>query len=110
MVGATVLLSAAAALGISLKPASSESLMYLALAALLPQLVGHNLVTWSLRYVKPTVVGIAILGEPVGATILGWWWLGETVSWPIATGCGVTLFAVILAIRRRRSSAETISG
>ena len=70
-VGAAVLLGSAAVCGIPLRPASPRALLYLALAALAPQLIGHTLLTWSLRHAKPMVVGMAIVGEPVGATRQG---------------------------------------
>jgi drug/metabolite transporter (DMT)-like permease len=100
-VGAVTLLATAAVSGVSLLPASSEAAVYLILAALVPQLIGHNLITWALRYTRPTTVGIAILGEPVGATLLGWIWLGEGVSATVAVGCLLTLGALVMTVWRR---------
>jgi drug/metabolite transporter (DMT)-like permease len=88
--------------GIPLEPASFEALFYLALAALIPQMIGHNLLTWSLRHASPTSVGIATVGEPVGATILGWIWLGEAVAPVVMAGCAVTLCGVVIAVLERR--------
>jgi len=107
-VGAIALLGTAAIAGIPIQAASWEAFGYLVLAAILPQLVGHNLLTWSLRYTRPAVVGMAVVGEPVGATLLSWWWLGEHVSFWIIAGCAVTIGAVILAIMNARS-VETIA-
>jgi len=102
-VGAAVLLGGANLLGVPIRAASTEALVYLVLAALLPQLVGHNLLTWSLRHTTPSVVGMAVVGEPVGATILGWIILGETIRFPVGAGCAITIAAVILAIRSQRA-------
>jgi drug/metabolite transporter (DMT)-like permease len=101
-VGAICTGLAATAVGIPLEPASFEALFYLALAALIPQLIGHNLLTWSLRHASPTSVGIATVGEPVGATLLGWFWLGEHVSPIVMLGCSVTLVGVLIAVVKRR--------
>ena len=101
-VAALLLLGLSAILGIDLRPASGEALVYLVLAALLPQLVGHNLLTWALRHTTPTVVGLATVGEPVGSTLLGLALLGEVPSVPVLAGCGVTLAAVALALTGRR--------
>ena len=79
--------------------ASTESFFWIVLAALVPKLIGHNLLTWSVRYATPTAVGITTVGEPVGATFLAWLWLGETISFLIAIGASVTLFAVFLSAR-----------
>ena len=105
-VGAVALLGCAAIAGISLVPDSIESMAYIALAAILPQLVGHSLLTWSLRYAKPFVVGMAVLGEPVGATVLAWLWLGETITGLIAAGCALTLIAVTLSVAKSPSGAK----
>ena len=40
------------------------------LLALIPNLLGHTLFNWSIKYVSTNVVSIAILFEPVGAALL----------------------------------------
>lgn len=101
--GAIALYAACWATGIDAAPASSTAFVFLLLAALVPQLIGHNLLTWALRHTTPTTVGIATVGEPVGATILAWIWLGESVGPVVATGCLITLVGVIVAITHNRS-------
>lgn len=100
-VGAIVLCGFASAAGLPLEAASDEALLWIALAALLPQLVGHTLLTWSLGHARPTVVGMATVGEPVGSTILAFLWLGESVSAAVLVGCAITLCAVVLALRHQ---------
>jgi drug/metabolite transporter (DMT)-like permease len=109
-VAAVVLLGLSAALGVDLRPASGEALFYLVLAALLPQLVGHNLLTWSLRHTTPTVVGLATVGEPVGSTLLGLALLSEVPSPWVLAGCTVTLAAVALALTARRLEPQPPEG
>ena len=96
-VGGVFLLATAAGMGLPIEAASNEALFYLVLAALLPQIVGHGLLTWAVRFATPVAVAVATIGEPVGAILLGWLWLGEAVTWPIALGCAVTLGGVLLA-------------
>ncbi len=100
-VGAVALLAAAAAAGTPPLPPSAAAAGWLLLSALVPQLIGHTLLTWSLRHATPTAVGTATLGEPVGASLLGWLVLGESVGPVAAAGCAVTLAAVALALRGR---------
>lgn len=92
---------------------STNSLIWLTMAALIPQLMGHTLLTWSLKHISPTQAGIATLGEPVGSTLLGMLILKEFVPWTTLVGCGFTLFAVLIAMMRSgayaSSSAETIN-
>ncbi|MDP8254736.1 MAG: DMT family transporter [Candidatus Alcyoniella australis] len=99
-VGAALLLGCATVAGVPIRVASSEALFYLVLAAVVPQLIGHNLITWSLRHAAPAAVAMSIVGEPAGAAILGWLWLGRPVSGITALGCIVTLSAVIIAVRQ----------
>ena len=106
-VGSVTLLGAAAAGGAPPWPASTSAAGWLLLSALVPQMVGHNLLTWALRHAKPTVVGMATVGEPVGASVLGFLVLGEVVGPAAALGCAVTLGAVLLALR---STAPTPPG
>jgi drug/metabolite transporter (DMT)-like permease len=103
-VGSAALFAFAALRGAPLLPASGEAFAYLLLAALVPQLVGHGLLTWSLRHTRPTVVGIATVGEPIGATALAWLWLGERVPPLVAVGCAVVLVAVVVAVLEPRAS------
>jgi drug/metabolite transporter (DMT)-like permease len=99
-VGAVLMLTMAGALGQPVLPTSSESWLWIAAAALIPHLIGHTLLTWSVQYATPTTVGLATLGEPVGAALLGWFVLGEGISAMVGFGCALTLIAVALALRR----------
>lgn len=65
------------------------------LLALIPQLVGHTAFNWALRYLPASMVAVAILGEPIGATILAYFILQEGLTfWKISGG--LTIFAGIL--------------
>jgi drug/metabolite transporter (DMT)-like permease len=64
------------------------------LVALGPQLLGHTLINWSLRHLSATFVALAILGEPVGAAILAWSFLGEGFQ-PLQLAGFATLLAGI---------------
>ncbi len=97
-VGAIVLLGVALVAGIPIAFAGWRPFAYVVLAALLPQLVGHGLVTWCLRHVRPTTVGIATLAEPVGATLLALLVLGEVPATTTVVGCALALFGVSLAM------------
>lgn len=109
LTGGLLLATAALATGESLLPPTAADLGWIALAALVPQLVGHTLLTWALRHTRPTVVGLATVGEPVGASLLGWLWLGEAVAPATLAGGAITLSAVVLALwePRRQSPPQS---
>jgi len=74
---------------------SSSTYLYLFLLALVPQLIGHTTFNWALRYLPASMVAIAILGEPVGSTILAFFILGEGLT-PLKLIGGVLIFSGIL--------------
>ncbi|MBW7459634.1 DMT family transporter [Paenibacillus sepulcri] len=50
------------------------------LMALVPTLFGHYLFNWLLKYMNAAAVSMAVLGEPVGASILAWLLLDEFLT------------------------------
>ena len=95
-------MAAAAVAGVGLRPSGGDAVFWIFLSALIPQLLGHGLLTWSLRHTTPTVVALAILGEPVGSTLLAWAWLGEAAPALVLAGCAVVLAALVLALSAPR--------
>lgn len=51
------------------------------LLAVVPTVFGHFLFNWLLKYVNATTISMSILGEPVGATLLAFLLLGETLTY-----------------------------
>ena len=86
--------------------ASSKALVYLALAALFPQLVGHLSLTWALRYTTPTVVALGVTCEPVLSPVLGVVILAQVPSPLAALGCAVVVAAIVLVILGERRSTS----
>lgn len=76
-VAAMFLGAAVAASGNSLAAASVPAWAFMALLAIGPQLLGHTAFNWAVRRLTATFVAIAILGEPVGAAILAWFFFEE---------------------------------
>lgn len=71
-------------------------LMFL-LLAFVPQLIGHSAINWSLRYLSATLITIALLGEPVGASLWAFLILGEVPSLPEVGGGLLILGGIFLA-------------
>ncbi len=72
--------------------------LYCMLMAILCQVVGHSLFNWTLKMVKPTVVTISVLGEPVGSTILALLILNEVPPLVTLVGSIVILTGIFIAI------------
>jgi drug/metabolite transporter (DMT)-like permease len=104
-VAAVVLVLIALFSGLPLLPQHRETWLWLLLLALGPQMLGHSSLNWALRYLSATYVTIAVLGEPIGATLLAWWLLGERPSiWALAGGA-LILAGIVVASRAERSLA-----
>jgi len=81
---------------------SSSTYFYLFLLALVPQLIGHTTFNWALRYLPASMVAVAILGEPVGSSILAYFVLGEGLTvWKILGG--ISIFAGILIALKKKA-------
>jgi drug/metabolite transporter (DMT)-like permease len=84
-----------------LPPTRGAALCVLGIA-LAPHLVGHTALNWALGHVPAPKVALVILGEPVGATLIAWAFLGQTPHpWAIAGGV-LVLIAVAQGTRGSR--------
>jgi len=69
--------------------------------AIIPQIVGHTSLNWALAYLPVGFVAIALLGEPVGSTILAAIILKEIPSVVEIIGGVIILFGIYLASQKR---------
>ena len=63
-----------------------------------PQFLGHTTFNYLLGHVRASIVAVALLAEPVGATILAWSILGEAPGLATLLGGAVVLAGVYMAI------------
>ena len=80
---------------------SVKTYSYLAFIGLVPQLVGHSSLNWSLGYLPATLVSTAVMAEPIGATLLAWAVLDETPPVATVVGGALVLIGVYTALRKR---------
>ncbi|WP_066291869.1 DMT family transporter [Bacillus sp. FJAT-29937] len=78
-------------------PYPTSDWVYFILLAVFPTLMGHTIFNWSLKWLSTSTISMAILFEPVGAALLAYYLLQESVTWSqIIGGCiiiiGVSLF------------------
>ncbi len=83
------------------KPTGFAPAVYLwfILLAIIPQLLGHSIFNWALKYVRTSVVSITLLGEPVGSTILAYFIFLEQPGWIKIGGAVLILAGIWLAAR-----------
>ena len=68
------------------------------LLAIIPNLLGHNLFNWSLKWVSTNVISIAILFEPVGAAILAMILFNEFLSMTQIVGGIIVILGIMLFV------------
>ncbi len=76
-----------------------DAYLYIVLLALVPQLIGHSSFTWALGFVPAAVVATAILGEPVGATLIAATLLDEVPTLLEWAGSAIVLLGVYVGLR-----------
>jgi drug/metabolite transporter (DMT)-like permease len=69
--------------------------------ALVPQLIGHTALNWSLLHFTAAAVGTATLLEPVFAAALAWWLFSEPITALQALSSAILLAGVALALTAR---------
>ncbi|GEL05442.1 DMT family transporter [Rummeliibacillus sp. G93] len=78
---------------------SAMTWFWFLMLAIVPNLLGHNLFNWALKWVSANAISIAILFEPVGASILAYFVFKESLTATQVLGgiiviLGITLFVI----------------
>lgn len=88
---------------------SKQWLIFLALA-IFPTFFGHTLFNWALKWLSTATISMAIVFEPIGATILAYLILGETVTYSQWLGGTIVIFGLFLFVMSTSRKREvTIS-
>jgi drug/metabolite transporter (DMT)-like permease len=85
---------------------SSEIYLWLILLAVVPQLLGHSTFNWALGYLPAAFVAIALLGEPIGSTILAYFLLSEVPTLLTLFGAILILAGILIASQNDTSDDE----
>lgn len=103
---AIVLLGACVVTGQGAAGLPRDTWLWIALLALVPQLLGHSTFNWALAHLPAAVVSVGLLGEPVGSAILAYIFLAEAPR-PLEVGGAVLILAgIVVATRRARAAGE----
>lgn len=74
---------------------SAKTFGYLILLALIPQIIGHSLINWALRYLHPSYLAAVILMEPLMGSLMAFFILKESVSRFTILGGALIVFGII---------------
>jgi len=81
---------------------------FLALA-IVPQLIGHSSFNWALKYLSAAYISVALLGEPIGSSLLAYFFLTETPSIVEIFGGLLILIGIYLTSRAEQKDRITPS-
>ena len=70
--------------------------------ALISQILGHSSYNWALKWFSTSLVAVALLGEPIGSTILAYILFDEGLTWLKFGGGVIILFAIYIAASSER--------
>lgn len=90
---------------------TSDWIMFL-LLAIVPTLLGHSLFNWALKWLSTSVISMSILFEPIGASILAWLILDESIKATQWIGgllviSGLLLFYYMEKMKQRQIAQNT---
>jgi drug/metabolite transporter (DMT)-like permease len=88
---------------------SGETWFWLWAITLGPQIMGHTVFNWALRYVEASIVSGTILAEPVVSAFLAWLILSEKPGLPTILGGVVVLAGLFVLLRGYRVKPEPVA-
>lgn len=103
---AILLLLGAGVAGTTAEVLSPMAWTLMILLALGPQLIGHTTFNWALRRMSATFVAVAILGEPIGSSVLAYLLLGESFNAAQLSGFVILLVGIFVAAGGERLREE----
>lgn len=77
-------------------PVAKTDWVYFVLLAVIPNLLGHNLFNWAIKWISANTISMTILLEPVGATILAYIIFEELLTLSQIIGGIIVLLGLIL--------------
>jgi len=96
--------------GIHVAPQPSRDVLIFVGLAIGPMLVGHTGMNWALEHLPAYVVNLTMLGEPVGATILGAIIPGirEIPKWTTLLGGAIIFAGFVVTVWNRKAEQEQL--
>ncbi|WP_017187284.1 DMT family transporter [Alkalibacillus haloalkaliphilus] len=85
-------------LGTSFTGYSGETWMYFLALAIIPTFFGHTLFNWAIKWVSTSTITMGVLFEPIGASIMAYFILGEIVTWSQFLGGSIVIIGLMLFI------------
>ena len=79
---------------------------WILLMAIFPQLLGHSIFNWALRYLPASLVSITLLGEPIGSSVLAYLILKESPTFFKIVGGILILTGIYIASIKQNNTDQ----
>lgn len=105
MVGTITLFFICLALRAPVSGLLTSDYLIILLMAIVSGIFGHTLYNWSLGYIRASVMSVALLGEPIGSSLLAYVipWIHQEPSAFTIVGGGIILFGIYLTAHTIRN-------
>jgi len=94
--------------GDALGPYSASTWGYLTALAIIPTIIGHSVFNWALKHVRPTVISLAFLGEPLAASLLALIFFAQRPRPTILIGGSLVLIGIYLTNLKPVSNRQQV--
>ena len=88
------------ATGESIFSFESKDLKWFLFLGVVPSILGHNSLNYALKHLSPTAIASVPLGEPVIASLFGWFLFGEEITKNSLEGAPFILIGIYFIIKR----------
>lgn len=78
-----------------------KHLVWFLFLGIVPSILGHNLLNYSIRYISATAVSSVVLGEPIIASVLGYFFFQETIPKASLLGGPLILIGIYLILNNQ---------
>jgi drug/metabolite transporter (DMT)-like permease len=103
-IGSLVVLPTAIWSGGGVLPATGQGIACVLGLALITQMMGHGLLTYSLSYFSASLAAIALLATPMIAALMALLLFGQTITWVSSIAFGVVLVGIYMAVSEPKIS------
>jgi len=84
---------------------SANAYVWIFLLAVIPQLIGHSMFNWLLKYFSATMVAVTTLSEPIGSAVLAYIFLKEIPAIAVVFG-GLLILAGIYLTSKQKNNID----
>jgi drug/metabolite transporter (DMT)-like permease len=84
---------------------SGKDYVIILIMAIVAGIFGHTIYNWSLKHIRASIASVALLGEPVGSSLLAFTipWINQIPSYYTLIGGGIILFGIFLTSNEKKS-------